>query len=263
MVPLYGVDDLVEMYGFDKVDVLKIDTEGAWRVDECVARLLGWCMCVRCKQAACGSAQAASGCLPPAAPGRLCRHAPPAAGYDMLGLQSAQKSLQQGKVRALTFEYHGIGLWPQYRLEDVVQRMDGLNFACYYTGEAGGAAAAGAARAHGSTAAAVDASQAAVTECGPRPRFLTHPPAPPAGKPSPEGSLVRLTGCWSSQFELHGWSNIVSWLPLLLQRRPACAAWATLQLMPPPPPMTHCPRRPACASSACGGTRSYTPTWSG
>lgn len=30
LVPLYGVDQLVDMYGFAKVDVMKMDMEGAW-----------------------------------------------------------------------------------------------------------------------------------------------------------------------------------------------------------------------------------------
>lgn len=38
------------------------------------------------------------------------------------------------------------------------------------------------------------------------------PPAPQlvrAGKEGPDGSLARLTGCWSAKYEFHGWSNVV------------------------------------------------------
>lgn len=83
LVPLYSIDALVEMFGFDKVDVLKTDTEG----------------------------------------------------FDALALASAHNSLLQRKISMLTFEYHHLELWKVLSLEDIVDRLNGFNFVCYYTGE--------------------------------------------------------------------------------------------------------------------------------
>lgn len=43
----------------------------------------------------------------------------------------------------------------------------------------------------------------------PRPTSLPFHPPMHAGKTTPEGSLVRLTGCWSERYEFKWWSNVV------------------------------------------------------
>ena len=55
-------------------------------------------------------------------------------GNDPLVLDGARDTLASGIVRYLEFEYHFQGAWATTRLGDVVQRLDGLGFVCYWIG---------------------------------------------------------------------------------------------------------------------------------
>ena len=87
-------------------------------------------------------------------------------GFDALALQGSTNSLMAGKAGMVLFEYHDAGLWLRFRLrvrrsrvmcaaqasrccvhatvrkrlaapvcaQDVVQRMAGLNYVCYFDG---------------------------------------------------------------------------------------------------------------------------------
>lgn len=83
-------------------------------------------------------------------------------GFDAPAMEGAMGALMAGRVGVITFEYHFLGVWPQYQLADVAVKLGGLNYVCYYSGQIGA-----------------------------------------------EGSLARLTGCFTPVYEMHDWSNVV------------------------------------------------------
>jgi FkbM family methyltransferase len=56
-------------------------------------------------------------------------------GYDATVIQGAMQSIASGKVGVITFEYHEVGVWKEYKLRDVVDWLNGLNYVCYFDGK--------------------------------------------------------------------------------------------------------------------------------
>lgn len=56
-------------------------------------------------------------------------------GYDATVLEGAMESIVKGKVDILSFEYHEVGVWREYKLKDYVEKLDGLGYVCYYDGK--------------------------------------------------------------------------------------------------------------------------------
>jgi FkbM family methyltransferase len=58
-----------------------------------------------------------------------------AEGYDFEVLLGATKSLRRTKY--LEFEYHEVGVWPQYSLSTTLSMLKDMNFVCYWAGSYG------------------------------------------------------------------------------------------------------------------------------
>ena len=54
--------------------------------------------------------------------------------HDVAALAGALASLAAGRVGALTFVYGSAAQWGSSRLEDVVSRLEELDYACYFSG---------------------------------------------------------------------------------------------------------------------------------
>lgn len=49
-------------------------------------------------------------------------------GYDATVLEGAVESISSGNVGIVHFEYHGIGVWKSYKLENIVRWFNNLNY---------------------------------------------------------------------------------------------------------------------------------------
>jgi len=56
----------------------------------------------------------------------------------MRAVLGAVRTLAAGKVRYLEFEYHAVGRWARSDLQDLVDLLDQLDFACYWALNSGG-----------------------------------------------------------------------------------------------------------------------------
>lgn len=59
-------------------------------------------------------------------------------GFDATVILGSMEVLARGRVSLLTFEYHEVGVWREYALRDVVEKLDGLDYVCYFDSEAAG-----------------------------------------------------------------------------------------------------------------------------
>jgi len=59
-------------------------------------------------------------------------------GNNMRAVIGAVRSLSARKIRYLEFEYHEVGRWARSDLQDLVDLLDQLNFACYWALKSGG-----------------------------------------------------------------------------------------------------------------------------
>ena len=55
-------------------------------------------------------------------------------GFDATVLQGAMELLARGGIGVLSFEYHEVGVWREYSLRQNVERLDGLDYVCYFDG---------------------------------------------------------------------------------------------------------------------------------
>lgn len=55
-------------------------------------------------------------------------------GFDATVIQGAMEVLSTGKIGLLSFEYHEVGVWHEYSLRQTVERLDGLDYVCYFDG---------------------------------------------------------------------------------------------------------------------------------
>ncbi|KAL6772152.1 hypothetical protein ACKKBG_A29120 [Auxenochlorella protothecoides x Auxenochlorella symbiontica] len=53
-------------------------------------------------------------------------------GFDATVILGSMEVLARGRVSLLTFEYHEVGVWREYALRDVVEKLDGLDYVCYF-----------------------------------------------------------------------------------------------------------------------------------
>ncbi|UJR18068.1 hypothetical protein I4U23_004968 [Adineta vaga] len=60
-----------------------------------------------------------------------------AEGFDPLIIQGAENILNQHQVKILLFEYHGIGMWSQTSLFQVITNLDKKGYICYQLGKTG------------------------------------------------------------------------------------------------------------------------------
>ena len=56
-------------------------------------------------------------------------------GSDALVLRGAAETLASGRVGFLEFEFHEFGPWRDEQLEDVIDRLDGFDYDCYWAGQ--------------------------------------------------------------------------------------------------------------------------------
>lgn len=56
-------------------------------------------------------------------------------GFDATVINGAMESLSSGRIGLISFEYHEVGVWREYTLENIVEKMDGLGYVCYYDGK--------------------------------------------------------------------------------------------------------------------------------
>ena len=54
-------------------------------------------------------------------------------GHDPLVLEGAMEMLPK-RVAYVEFQYHRLGIWAQVKLEDVLQKLHGFGFVCYWLG---------------------------------------------------------------------------------------------------------------------------------
>ena len=51
-------------------------------------------------------------------------------GYDATVISGALGSIAEGRIGILTFEYHRFGVWKEYTLEGVVDKLDNHGYVC-------------------------------------------------------------------------------------------------------------------------------------
>lgn len=56
-------------------------------------------------------------------------------GFDATVVMGAMEAIAKGRVGLVSFEYHEVGVWREYKLEDIVEMLDGMNYVCYMDGE--------------------------------------------------------------------------------------------------------------------------------
>jgi hypothetical protein len=57
-------------------------------------------------------------------------------GHDPLVLQGSRGLLQQALIRVVIFEYHHVGLWNQFKLQDIMLELDSYGYDCFFQGQA-------------------------------------------------------------------------------------------------------------------------------
>lgn len=58
-------------------------------------------------------------------------------GFDAAVLTGAMTSIASGRVGVISFEYHEVGVWKEYRLRHVVEWLSGFGYSCYFDGKGG------------------------------------------------------------------------------------------------------------------------------
>jgi FkbM family methyltransferase len=58
-------------------------------------------------------------------------------GFDATVIAGAMEGLSSGRIGIISFEYHEVGVWREYSLESIVEKLDGLDYVCYYDGKGG------------------------------------------------------------------------------------------------------------------------------
>lgn len=59
------------------------------------------------------------------------------AGNDPAVLRGATATLRERRVLLVEFEYHGIGLWVDTTIREVVDWLDSLGYTCFWNGNTG------------------------------------------------------------------------------------------------------------------------------
>lgn len=52
-------------------------------------------------------------------------------GFDATVIQGAMESIARGRIGLISFEYHEVGAWKEYKLKHVVEWLSGFNYVWY------------------------------------------------------------------------------------------------------------------------------------
>lgn len=56
-------------------------------------------------------------------------------GFDATVIMGAMESIAKGLVGVISFEYHEVGVWREYSLHDIVEKLEGMDYVCYFDGK--------------------------------------------------------------------------------------------------------------------------------